>query len=345
MSEKTHRNMPMVVVAIVLVGFALYFTRPVMVFVAVSAFLAILLHPLEVWLERLMPKWLSLLAICLGIGGILTGVGAAFFAQAKSVAEKAPVYAERFQEMGQWLLEALQSIGIELTWEEVGTTEAVREVISFATSSIQSVIVLAGQMLLLAIMVVFMLVEAPIYRKKLARSLRPDQSKKILGSLDRATYKFQRYVVTKTLVSLSTGLLTGVICALLGLDFPFVWGALAFQLNFIPYLGSIVAVFPPTLVAFLQFDDPAMGVACFALLGSLQFTIGNVIEPRIMGRTLELSPLVVFFSMIFWGWFWGLWGVVLAVPLTASVKVICEHVDSFKPFAALLGKEAPEQEQ
>lgn len=334
--DRTTR-LSLAVIAIILVGVVLYYTKAVAVLVALSAFLAILIQPAVNWLERHIPKWLALMVVFLGIGLLLTGIGLAFVTQARAVAAKAPEYSARFEEMLQGALEFASSLGIELTWNEVGTTEAITNAIGYVTSGIQSFLGFGAQTLVVLIMVIFMLLEANVFRLKIAVAFKADQRDKVTDSLDSATRKIQRYVVTKTLVSMMTGLITGLVTYAIGLDFPFIWGAIAFQLNFIPYLGSLIAVVPPTLIAFVQFPDPAIGAFTFFILGTVQFTIGNIIEPRIMGRNLALSPLVVFISMTFWGWFWGLTGIILSVPLTAVIKIVCEHIESLRPIAIMMG--------
>lgn len=329
------------VIALVAVGFALYVTRPVIVLVAVAMFLSILLAPVARMLNRVMPTALGLVVIFTGIGGVLTGLGVAVFVEFRDVGAKLPHYADRFEEMAQIGLDLAAQLGLDLTWDDIGTKDAIAEAFGFVTSGLESIFGVLFQLLLVLIMVTFMLLEAPTMKAKISKAFDAERRDKVIASLDSMTRKIQRYVVTKTVVSLITGLLTALITAAFGLDFPFVWGLIAFQLNFIPNLGSIIAVFPPTMVALLQFEQPTIAVVIFFTLGSLQFTIGNLIEPRIMGRTLELSPTIVFISMLFWGFFWGFWGVVLAVPLTAVAKIVCEHVNSLRPIAVLLG--APEQ--
>jgi predicted PurR-regulated permease PerM len=325
------------VIALIAIGFALYFTRPVAVLFAVAAFLAVLLQPVVRWLDRYLPGWLSLAVTCLGIAVALTGVGLALFVQVRSILEKTPEYAARFQTMLQGALDWVRSLGFEITWQDIGTSDAVTSALGYATEGLQSIFSVATQALLVLIMVIFMLIEGHAFRDKMARIFEPTGGARVDASLSSATRKIQRYVVTKTLVSLVTGVITSLVTAALGVDFAFVWGAIAFQLNFIPYLGSIVAVFPPALVALVQFDTPEVAVITLLSLGAIQFTIGSIIEPGILGRSLALSPLMVFMSMMFWGFFWGLLGVVLSVPLTAVIKIICDHVDTLKPIAVFLG--------
>ena len=148
----------------------------------------------------------------------------------------------------------------------------------------------------------------------------------------------KQYLVIKTLVSLVTGILVAVWLAILGVNFPLLWGLLAFLLNYIPNIGSILAAIPASLLALVQIS---LGAALLVVLGFLVINVvmGNVIEPRWTGRGVGLSPLVVFFSLIFWGWVLGPMGLILSVPLTVTVKIALESSEETRWVAVLLGPE------
>jgi len=146
----------------------------------------------------------------------------------------------------------------------------------------------------------------------------------------------RQYLVTKTLVSLGTGLLTWVVLMFLGVDFPLVFGFIAFILNYIPNIGSTIAVLFPFALSLLQFDSLSVPLGVILGLGGTQLMMGNVVEPRIMGYSLNLSPLLILVSLIFWGWLWGMWGMVLAVPMMAAIKIVLENLEPMKPLATLM---------
>ena len=343
--NEKRRNFLLGFISLVLLLFILKVGQPIFILVIFALFLAILLQPLVSYLDRLMPNALSIALVILFIGILLASVALLFYAQARSVAEKAPEYSDRFQVVIDWLMAKSEEQGVELDGLE--NTDAVTGALAVVASGLESIFGFAGKTLLVLIMTIFMLLEAASLKSKIESAFGGDQSNRIRQSLDSMTLQIQRYVTTKTLVSLVTGILTGCITYALDVDFPVIWGAIAFQLNFIPHVGSIIAVFPPALVALAQYDSPNTAIATFLILGSTQFTICNIIEPRIMGQTLELSPVVVFISMIFWGWFWGAAGIMLAVPLTAAVRIVCLYVDSLRPFAVILGNPdvSPESQQ
>jgi predicted PurR-regulated permease PerM len=146
-----------------------------------------------------------------------------------------------------------------------------------------------------------------------------------------------KYLSTKFLISLATGLIVGVGLQLAGLEFAVFWGLIQFILNFIPVLGSLVAGVFASLFALLQFWPAPAPISLVALimLGANQL-IGNVLEPKILGDNLGLSPLAVLLSLTIWGYLWGFAGMILAVPMTVVVKIVCENVPVLEPVAVFL---------
>jgi AI-2 transport protein TqsA len=151
----------------------------------------------------------------------------------------------------------------------------------------------------------------------------------------------RQYITTKTTISAVTGLLVGLILWMLGLRMAALFGLLAFLLNFIPSIGSFIAVLLPIPIAVTQFHDTAHVVAVVALPGIVHLTIGNVIEPRLMGRGLELHPVTVLLSLAFWGLLWGVMGMVLAVPIVAVLKIVLSRLDTTRPLGQLLAGQLP----
>jgi len=185
--------------------------------------------------------------------------------------------------------------------------------------------------LLIVLVFVFMLMEVSSFKNKLT-IISPES----LGSMDKVVSSLKKYFGIKTLTSLVTGILVSVGLALLGVDFPILWGALAFLLNFIPNIGSIIAAVPAVLLAFLQLPI-GYGIATIALFFLINFVIGNIVEPRLMGKSLGLSTFVVFISLIIWGWILGPVGMLIATPLTITLKIIFDSREETKNIGILLG--------
>jgi predicted PurR-regulated permease PerM len=145
------------------------------------------------------------------------------------------------------------------------------------------------------------------------------------------------YLFLQLVISLATGVIVWFSLSLIGVDFAVTWGAMAFFLNFIPTVGSILASVPPILVALVQFPSiwPAVGTAVVLLM--IQMTIGNVVAPKVLGERLNLSPVVVLISLVFWGWLWGVVGALLSVPIASAIKIVCGNVEPLRPISILMG--------
>ena len=196
-----------------------------------------------------------------------------------------------------------------------------------------------GSTLLILILTVFMLSEARMFGRRVNAVLEARGPN--LDRLMNSTADIQRYLAMKTVVSLATGVLAGFLCWAAGLDFYILWGILAFALNFIPVLGSIIAGVPPFILAFLVDGGPsalAVGVGYI----SINIFLGNFLEPMLMGRRFGLSTLVVIISVLFWGFIWGPVGMFLAVPLTMVLKVMLDNSDELRWIAVAITKEKPD---
>lgn len=191
--------------------------------------------------------------------------------------------------------------------------------------------------LLVLLMVLFMLLEASGVPTKLRVAL--GDADTTITQLGKIVDSIKRYLAIKTMTSLATGILIAVWLAIIGVDYPLLWGLLAFLLNYIPNIGSFIAAIPALLVAFIQLG---VGPALLAGVGYLLVNgmIGNVVEPRVMGRGVGLSTLVVFLSLVFWGWILGSVGMLLSVPLTMCIKIALESSEDTRWIAILLGSEA-----
>ncbi|HEX7086172.1 MAG TPA: AI-2E family transporter [Vicinamibacterales bacterium] len=188
-----------------------------------------------------------------------------------------------------------------------------------------------------AIFVVFLLLEQRSFRSKIA-SLFPDAEgqARAYRVLEQVGSEVQTYVWLKTVMSLIGAVASYVVMKLVRLDLAEFWALLIFALNYIPYIGAWLGVIFPTLLAAAQFGDPGRVLGTAAALAVVQFTTGSILEPRVMGRGLNLSPVIMLLSLAFWGTVWGVVGMLLAVPLMVVVMIVCAHVDSLRPVAVLL---------
>jgi AI-2 transport protein TqsA len=245
-----------------------------------------------------------------------------------------PAYYEQLGARGAALLQWLAEHGIEpRPYLESLPTD---QVIGFAQSLLRGATDAAATAFLVVLISVFLLLEATIIPGKLRRALGPGGEEHLW--LATVMTDVQHYLVLKTLVSAGTGLMIGVAAWVIGVDFALLWGLLAFLLNFIPNVGSIIAAVPAVLVALLQLGvGPAMALAAVYL--TVNMVVGNLLEPSLMGRRLGLSPLVVILSLVFWGWVWGAIGMFLAVPLAMVARIVLDHTSDYRWVAVLMGGE------
>lgn len=310
----------------------------VLPFVA-SVFLALFSLPILYWLKRhKVPNPLAVLCTMLFVIAILWGIGLLVGGSVNSFIEAAPLYRERLQELTLNLRGWLFERGIDLS--DVGNLQLINAgaVMDLAGNLFSAVTRLLRQTAIVLLTMTFILLEAAGFPAKLEAALGKTGG---LRRFSKVQIEVQRYLVIKTAISLATGILVGCWVWGLGIDFPLVWALLAFLMNFIPTLGSLLAAVPAVLLAIVQYGaGRALAVAIGYLVVNL--ILGTFIEPHFMGRRFGLSTLVVFLSLVFWGWVWGPVGMLLSVPLTMILKILMENSDDFRWLAMLLDARAPD---
>jgi AI-2 transport protein TqsA len=180
-----------------------------------------------------------------------------------------------------------------------------------------------GFLPLTLVFLVLGLFEARDVQLRLPNALGADAAVRLVSALEEIGWKLRRYMLVRSAVSALTGLLTWLFALFVGLDFAPLWGVLAFALNCIPFVGSVVAVIPPVLFAFVQLPGWQQPALVLAGLTFIQFSIGTVLDPRLEGRALALSPFIVLVSIFFWELIWGIPGAFLGVPLTITIITVC----------------------
>ncbi|HOP41148.1 MAG TPA: AI-2E family transporter, partial [Geobacteraceae bacterium] len=188
---------------------------------------------------------------------------------------------------------------------------------------------------LILLTVIFILLEAASFSEKIGMFLEDPER-----SFKRLTLFFtniQRYMAIKTVISIATGAAIAVWLAVIGVDYALLWGIIAFLFNYIPNIGSILAALPAVVLALIQLGASEAMLATVGYL-VVNMVVGNIIEPRVMGRGLGLSTLVVFLSLVFWGWVFGPVGMLLSVPLTMTVKIALDGSEETRWIAVLLGE-------
>ena len=195
---------------------------------------------------------------------------------------------------------------------------------------------LVGNTLLIIIYLIFLLLEQHLFGKKLRLIFTGKSAMVMAVNIEKIKRTIESYILLKTLISLLTGLLSYVIMRIIGVDFALFWAFLIFLLNYIPNIGSMIATLFPALLCLVQFDTLAPALIVFFGIGTVQFAVGNLLEPRIFGKSLNLSALTVILALTFWGMIWGIIGMFLCVPITVALLIILNNFEDTRPFAILL---------
>lgn len=255
-----------------------------------------------------------------------------------------PAYQTRLKELTGGIVDWLAGMGINAP-ETRGILNVIDpgKAMGFANSLISSLGGVFGNAFLILFTVLFMLMEAWSFPQKI-NAIYGNRGDEVLNRVSDVLKSTRQYLSIKTLMSLATGILVGGGTALIGLDFPILWGFLAFALNFIPNIGSIIAAVPAVLLSLVQLGSMAtLGVILVYLTANI--VIGNIVEPRYMGEKVGLSTLVVFLSLVFWGWLFGLVGMLLSVPLTMTVKFASLANEETRWLGILLGPGSETEEE
>ena len=205
------------------------------------------------------------------------------------------------------------------------------------SSIVNSLTELLGNAFLIALYVLFLLIEESIFSSKLkAIFTDSDRHEKVDAIISKIEISVTEYIGLKTLVSLITGILSYIVLLILGIDSPVFWAFLIFLLNFIPTIGSLIATIFPAIYTLLQFGELMPFVLVLALVGAVQIIVGNILEPRIMGNALNISSLVAILALSFWGWLWGITGMILSIPITVMIVIVFAQFPSTRSVAILL---------
>tara|TARA_B100001094_G_C18179540_1_gene800032 strand:- start:120 stop:1160 length:1041 start_codon:yes stop_codon:yes gene_type:complete len=299
-----------------------------------SVFIAIMCNPIIQFLGRYrVPKVISIILIMVGIMYVGIWVSSLFASSAQEFSQKFPLYRAQLLKDVQWVVLRLQHHGVEVSNEQLMSYLDPNRAMSLISDLLSGLGNVMTNLFLILLTVVFMLFEASTISHKMHYAM--DDPKMRMRQMDDFLIAINRYVAIKTIVSLTTGVLIGIGVLIIGIDYPLLWAVLAFLLNYIPNVGSIFAALPTSLLALVQFGIPGF-IATVLLYFGVNITMGSMIEPRFMGKGLGLSTLVVFLSLIFWGWMLGAVGMLLSVPLTMFIKIALDYSQSGKSFAIIL---------
>jgi AI-2 transport protein TqsA len=298
-----------------------------------SLFLSVLCAPFYLWMQRKgLPTPVALVIVVITFLGALLLVASVAATSVAEFRQNLPYYLARLEAMTRGLQVWLADRGLRLG-------EVLQEnlnpglIMRYAAETLARLSSMLSNAVLIVLTVAFMLLETANLPRKLEVAF--GTSSEVKDQIDAFVASLKRYMILKTATSFTTGACVSTWLVLQGVDYPFLWGLLAFLLNYVPSIGSVIAAIPVVLLSLVQLGIEGALITAFGFL-LINFLIGNVTEPRLMGRGLGLSTLIVFLSLLFWGWVLGPIGMLLAVPLTMTVKLALESSRRTRWIAILL---------
>ena len=336
------------IICVAIVGFLAVEMQTLIVPFVLALLISFILNPIIQSLRNLhIPESLSIFIVLLATFLILFLVGQLVNMNIKSFIANFSQYEVRMKTITKKIIEVgsifNSGVGIGENNSEFPALSAIIQNVSLrnmVTSILGSVSALLSDTFLVLLYLLFLLSGKGKLVQKLDLAFDTKIAVSIKEVILRVNREMNRYIVTKTLISLLTAGLVLIVLWLFGVEFAFVWALLTFALNFIPNIGSIIATLFPIVFALVQFDNTMTIVWIATCLLVIQTIVGNILEPKIVGKSMNLSPLVVLIALMFWGYAWGIVGMILAVPFAVLIKIIMENIPGLKPVSILMGDQS-----
>ena len=322
------------ILVLVAVGVVLKYAGAAILPLIIAWLFSFLLGPVVNFMtDRKVPATLAVFIVLILLVGVIYLSGTFLYTRISAFYEAYPRYQERMTE----LIATLAS-QFNLGSDPLADINWGQNVYRFLATLSQSIFAFASKLILVVIFLFFILLGKPFFKYKILKSFSQENANQISQITFTITAQIRRYLVLQFLISFVTGVLVWFALMLIGVDFAVTWGAVAFFLNFIPTIGSIVASIPPILLALVQFYPNFWpGLITALVLVTIQLSMGNGIAPKVMGDQLNLSPVVILLSLLFWGWLWGIVGALLSVPIASAIKIVCDNIQTLHPISVMMG--------
>ncbi|MDO8718111.1 MAG: AI-2E family transporter [Polaromonas sp.] len=356
------RSMSLAVLAMLASIFVLHWAKEVFIPVMLSVLFSYALSPVVNWMEfRRVPRWLGAAVLMVTIGASIGSTAYLLSNEAAQLVNALPAAAQKFRQAvkakggkSEGALETVQKAAsqIEQAAQESGggtitSRGAMRVVVEssrfnikdYLWSGTMGLLALIGQSTVVVFLTYFLMLSGDTFRRKLIKLAGPTLSRKkiTLQALNEITVQIQRYLQVQLLTSALVGVLTGLAFFAIGLENAAVWGIAAAVLNLVPYIGSLATAAAAVLVGFLQFGSLNMALVVGGASLFIHTLIGNLLTPWLTSRAARMSPVAVFVGLLAWGWLWGVWGLLLGIPILMMIKSVCDRVDDLKPIGEFLG--------
>jgi predicted PurR-regulated permease PerM len=328
-----------------MVGTAFFhYARPIIVPLIIAAALTYVLLPFVDLLKKLkIPHVLAVIIVMLIVIGVVMVLVILLFGQISDFAAAAPLYKEKVVEtlnnLQQKFSEYLKYLPGNLSDPQAIDLDMkqVQKVSGYFFEGLGSMTSSFARLLLIFFLTLFMMIDSDIIQRKMKSVFGSKQSEAAEQILSEINKQLKSFIRVKFSVVIGLGIVVTIGLLIFKVKYAYIWGPLVGIMNLVPYIGSFVSAIPPIIVAGIQHNSALymFWVALFFLV--IQFTEGNIITPRLTSGTVDLNTTAVLVSVMYWGWLWGFIGIVLAVPITVAVKIVCDHVEPLKPIGMMLG--------
>ncbi|MEI6048284.1 MAG: AI-2E family transporter [Bacteroidota bacterium] len=330
---------PLVLAAALIIIFGgVIYAKSIITPFLLALFISIICEQPISWLEKKkMPRWLALLVVILGLVFLFSGFAFLIGGTISSFSGNLSKYESTLTSISGSFIQYLNDKGLKIPQDQLFNLIQPAKILEFTAGALNKLVNMMGNTFLIFLIVLFTLTEFRSFSVKAKAILR--KSDNSVSYFSTILQNIRHYLGIKTLICLLTGILVYIALLIIGVDYPLLWALIAGLMNYIPNIGSIIAAVPAVLFALVQLgiSGAIWTLGSFMLVNNV---LGNFVEPRIMGKGLGLSTLVVFLSLLFWGYIFGTVGMFLSVPLTMTIKIILEQDDKTKWFAILLGTPA-----
>ena len=335
---KDGKKTALYIIAVVLILAVFKLAEAVLLPLFISFFIFLLFNPMLNRMQKLkIPRYLGVLFVMIILFVSFAVAAWFFFFSVDRLVQRLPMYIRRFAVIDTWLSEKLDLVPgtsflsiLNFDWAGI--------ILSSLSSVSGRAISIVSRAALIYIFVLFLLLERQSLIPKLKVAVPNGKGMRVAVMFERVNRQISRYLLLKALISVATGILFYLSCLATGLDFALIWGVLAFIFNFIPSIGSIIITLMTLVMALLQFFPNWANILYVAILMvSIQMVLGNILDPRIQGIQLNLSPFIILTSLTLWGYIWGIAGMFLAVPIMSILQIVFANVKSLKPLAVLVG--------
>jgi AI-2 transport protein TqsA len=307
----------------------------------IAIIIAFMFEPLYAWLKsKKLPGWAAIVVIVLIIV-LIANISSIFIMATIGPFQAAlPSYEEKFNELFNNIFYVLGGWGIdvEAMKSSLDPNKYMQDgtITGIITGLFTSLLGIFGDFVLILIYVVFLLSEFGSIKRRIMVAFSPEKARKISSIISDVFKDVRKYIIGLTLINLAHAICVTIILWAFGVDFFLIWGLLTFLLDYIPNIGAIIATILPFLTALFIYDNVITPIIIFAILIVIGNAFGNLLEPKVFGDSLDLSPILILVTLIFWGYVWGIMGMILSVPIMSIIKIVLMKFDTTRPIAVLM---------